>query len=224
MGNQRTTNWTDLAKPTRVPSQTINHVFNAPRVNTKMFRQLAHWNARIVRKSNDCRVRWIKLCRPCNFAASRACYRTVLVVAVVAVFHTGSEPKMVRVHASRVVSSWAIVKHTQAIWHGTDDKQPRCSMCTDIDPFSGTTCMQKSMTVMGFGGSPQPAAFRFHDLAPKTSGESRVQSLRCEVLRGNFDHLQLFWPVRVSGSTGRFFITGKDQQINNQRTECVSSV
>jgi len=99
---------------------------------------------------------------------------------VLHIFKTISQPKVVWVHARRVV---AAMKNPQAFRDRATVDDPTCSIRSD-DSFPGTS--NYSVTPLFFCARPQPASVGLVDLGPKAFCERFTESLRGEIFGRNF--------------------------------------
>ena len=89
----------------------------------------------------------------------------------------GPQPKMIRSHAGRIVSSWAIVKNLQPIGNSTIDQLPDnpCNVdCSSVDAHQGPVISRVGAS------SPRPTAigiWRLVDLQPDSFGQRGILSV-----------------------------------------------
>lgn len=76
--------------------------------------------------------------------------------AIEMIFKRGSNPKMIRIYAQRIIGIWsAIMKHVQAIWNCASKQKPGKSMC---GPF--LTVEIESAVISRYCSSPNPTRTR----------------------------------------------------------------
>jgi hypothetical protein len=140
---------------------------------------------------------------PCEFrvcVSLASIQRQLLSVAsffnrVSVVVSTGTKPKVVWVHARRVVAE---VKDTKALRNRTSVQNPASSM--SADQFSSYSLRDRSVTKRLLRRIPNPTGFSFSHLLPKAIREVFGKSLRGQVSCCNlWAHNQFVWLCRALG-------------------------
>ena len=138
-----------------------------------------------------------KLCH-CIFSSKRA---PSFIGSVFAVLGMCAEPKMVRVNASDIVSSGAVVTNLFSFWNRSTEKHPTGS----VRHFHSASCgspANLSISSSHCARRPQPASVWAGNLVhfcQKSLRKGGIQSLRCKVLGRNLDHIGLVFAARVTG-------------------------
>lgn len=185
-----------------IPTSTTRHLCYRVGANSKFLsKRLAGGSARCPYGSN------FNHSRGCEFG-SRVLLSTShkrkssFVDTILSVFLFGSNPKMFKIDAGRVVASGTIVQDAQPFWYRPLVQNPRGDARTN-GFFEWSASGNRPIT-FNFTPSPEPAGIGLVHLGPEALWKILTQMLRSKVLRGNLDHTSSvfaargYWPWAAS--------------------------
>lgn len=116
--------------------------------------------------------------------------KCALLYGVLGIVFNRANPKMFRIYARRVISSWAVVKNVKPLWNWPYIYYPASS----VSEKGGLSNFipQYSISANGHPLSPQPTRIGFVYFSPKTGNKASRYSLRMKVLVGKFSHSSVF--------------------------------
>lgn len=161
------------------PAFASANTLNMSVANAKLICQHNIGNALLAKRENFLYLCLGELCFVVFFALDAPFVRSIstsLVFAVLHVFQVCSKPKMIRIHARRVIPTRAVMANVETVWDWAIMNYPRSAMCV-CAVLRFIIYQHFSIATLVYISRPKPTGFGFLDVSPKADFKGDAQHM-----------------------------------------------